>query len=117
MVSVSVGGRWRTSVDVTADTTWEQLKQLINQKTGLQSHAQRLTPSGEDESVACGLRDGDEVLCEWDNLGFGRHPLHYAGEFFSNPLHDTETARRHCHHHRRAVTHCSTYCILCEVVI
>ena len=80
-VSVSVGGLWRTSVDVTARTTWEQLKQLIQVKTAVPWDAQRLTPSGEDESAACGLGDGDEVMCEW-KLDNGGHPLHVAGDFF-----------------------------------
>ena len=81
-VSVSVGGLWRTSVDVTAETTWEQLKQLIQDKTAVPEDDQRLTPSGEDEFAACGLGDGDEVMCEWGKLPGGRHPLHYAGEDF-----------------------------------
>ena len=81
-VSVSVGGLWRTSVDVTADTTWKQLKQLILNKTAVPWHDQRLTPSGEDESAACGLGDGDEVMCEWGKLYDGKHPLHIAGEDF-----------------------------------
>ena len=81
-VSVSVGGLWRTSVDVTADTTWEELKQLIWNKTAVPQSYQRLTPSGEDESVACGLGDGDEVMCEWGKLYDGRHPLYFAGEDF-----------------------------------
>ena len=87
-VSVSVGGLWRTSVDVTAETTWEQLKLLIQVKTAVPMDKQRLTPSGEDESAACGLGDGDEVMCEWGKLGSGRHPLHRAGEdqsIWSNP--------------------------------
>ena len=79
MVSVSCGGLWRTSVTVTEDTTWEQLKQLIRTKTGIRESDQRLTPCGEDESVACGLGDGDEVMCEWE-LPSGGHPLHFAGE-------------------------------------
>ena len=81
-VSVSVGGLWRTSVDVTADTTWGQLKQLIWKKSAVPEDKQRLTPCGEEESVACGLGDGDEVMCEWGELGGGWHPLHYAGEEF-----------------------------------
>ena len=81
-VSVSVGGLWRTSVDVTADTTWKQLKRLIRNKTAVFEDEQRLTPCGADESVACGLGDGDEVMCEWGKLDRGRHPLHFAGEDF-----------------------------------
>ena len=41
-VSVSVGGLWRTSVDVTARTTWRQLKQLIEDKTAVPQSDQRL---------------------------------------------------------------------------
>ena len=63
-VSVSVGGLWRTSVDVTAYITWWQLRKLIRNKTGVEEIYQRLTPSGEDELAACGLGDGDEVMCE-----------------------------------------------------
>ena len=81
-VSVSVGGLWRTSVDVTADTTWEELKEMIQDKTAIRTYGQRLTPSCEDASAACGLGDGDEVMCEWVKLHFGRHPLHWAGEDF-----------------------------------
>ena len=81
-VSVSVGGLWRTSVDVTAETTWRQLKELIWNKTAVPMRDQRLTPSGEDESAACGLGDGDEVMCEWVKLPAGSHPLHFAGEDF-----------------------------------
>ena len=77
-VSVSVGGLWRTSVDVTADTTWWQLKELIWKKAAVPEDSQRLTPCGEDESVACGLGDDDEVMCEWGKLSDGRHPLHTA---------------------------------------
>ena len=80
-VSVSVGGLWRTSVDVNARTTWKQLKQLIEDKTAIWTYKQRLTPNGEDESAACGLGDGDEVMCEWE-LFNGWHPLHIAGEDF-----------------------------------
>ena len=78
-VGVSVGGLWRTSVSVTDTTTWDELKQLIRGKTGVLELQQRLTPDGEDENAACGLGDGDEVMCEW-KLPFGRHPLHEAGE-------------------------------------
>ena len=86
MVSVSVGSLWRTSVEVTADTTWGQLKLLIRDKTAVLENRQRLTPGGEDDSAACGLSDGDEVLCEWEDLGGGAHPLHIAGDkFISNP--------------------------------
>ena len=92
-VSVSVGGLWRTSVDVTADTTWQQLKQLIREKTAVPVSAQRLTPCCEEEWVECGLGDGDEVMCEWVKLNFGWHQLHYAGEEFCP--HQMPNAR-HC---------------------
>ena len=78
-VGVSVGGLWRTSVSVTDTTTWKKLKQLICSKTGVDGVYQRLTPDGEDWDAACGLGDGDEVMCEWELL-YGEHPLHYAGE-------------------------------------
>ena len=96
-VSVSVGGLWRTSVDVTADTTWVQLKQLIRDKTAVPVDKQRLTPSGKDESAACGLGDGDEVMCEWVKLPGGSHPLHYAGEDFCptpHPMPATDCAHQ-----------------------
>ena len=78
-VGVSVGGLWRTSVSVTEETTWSELKELIRNKTGVFAQYQRLTPDGEDEHAACGLGDGDEVMCEWE-LPYGSHPLHWAGE-------------------------------------
>ena len=78
-VGVSVGGLWRTSVSVTEETTWWQLKRLIRSKTGVPPWYQQLTPDGEDEHAACGLGDGDEVMCEWV-LPYGQHPLHRAGE-------------------------------------
>ena len=78
-VGVSVGGLWRTSVTVTEKTTWRVLKELIYKKTGLSYYTQRLTPYGEDLDAACGLGDGDEVMCEWE-LDEGWHPLHWAGE-------------------------------------
>ena len=78
-VGVSVGGLWRTSVSVTDATTWDELKQLICCVTGVPDGCQRLTPYGEDEDAACGLGDGDEVMCEWE-LPYGEHPLHFAGE-------------------------------------
>ena len=94
-VSVSVGGLWRTSVDVTADTTWEQLKQLIRNKTAIWESYQRLTPSGKRESAACGLGDGDEVMCEWGMLPAGWHPLHFAGEdFCPHPMPATDCAHQ-----------------------
>ena len=77
-VGVSVGGLWRTSVSVTEKTTSYELKQLIRSKTGVPSWAQRKTPD-ESEWSACGLGDGDEVMCEWE-LPNGSHPLHWAGE-------------------------------------
>ena len=95
-VSVCVGGLWRTSVDVTAKTTWWQLKLLIEVKTAVPMDKQRLTPSGE-EYAACGLGDGDEVLCEWEELLFGRHPLHFAGEDFCptpHPMPATDCAHQ-----------------------
>ena len=97
MVSVSVGGLWRTSVDVTARTTWKQLKELIWNKTAIRESAQRLTPSGEDETAACGLGDGDEVMCEWGRLVLGAHPLHCAGEDFCptpHPMPATDCAHQ-----------------------
>ena len=78
-VGVSVGGLWRTSVSVTEKTTWRELKQLIRSKTGVLTCYQRLTPYGEDLDAACGLGDGDEVMCDWELPG-GSHPLHCAGE-------------------------------------
>ena len=78
-VGVDVGGLWRTSVSVMGTTTWRELKRLIYNKTGVPLWAQRLTPYGEDENAACGLGDGDEVMCEW-KLHLGMHPLHYACE-------------------------------------
>ena len=78
-VGVSVGGLWRTSVSVTEETTWSELKRLIRNKTGVLDWCQRLTPDGEDEHAACGLGDGDEVMCECDP-DFGLHPLSLAGE-------------------------------------
>lgn len=96
-MSVSVGGLWRTSVDVTAETTWRQLKQLIRDKTGVEAIYQRLTPTGEDESAACGLGDGDEVMCEWRKLLACRHPLHFAGEDFCptpHPMPATDCAHQ-----------------------
>ena len=94
-VSVSVGGLWRTSLDVTAETTWRQLKELIQVKTAIPWHKQRLTPSGMDESAACGLGDGDEVMCEWGKLFYGLHPLHYAGEdFCPSPMPATDCAHQ-----------------------
>ena len=78
-VGVDVGGLWRTSVSVTEKTTWKELKELICIKTAVSDFSQRLTPDGEDEHAACGLGDGDEVMCEWELPG-GRHPLHDAGE-------------------------------------
>ena len=78
-MGVDVGGLWRTSVSVTDTTTWRELKQLIREKTGVLEITQRLTPNGEDEDAACGLGDGDEVMCEWE-LPYGWHPLHCAGE-------------------------------------
>ena len=98
-VSVSVGGLWRTSVDVAAGTTWWQLKQLIQDKTAIRTYDQRLTPSGEDESAACGLGDGDEVMCEWGKLPAGAHPLHDAGEDFCptpHPMPATDCAQDTC---------------------
>ena len=89
-VSVSVGGLWRTSVDVAADTTWKQLKQLIRDKTAIRTDDQRLTPSGKDALAACGLGDGDEVMCEWGMLPAGLHPLHFAGEEFCHPMPATD---------------------------
>ena len=80
-VSVSVGGLWRTSVDVTADTTWKQLKVLIYFKTAIPVPLQRLSPRGKNESATCRLGDGDEVMCEWVTAG-RHHPLHYAGGDF-----------------------------------
>ena len=77
-VGVDVGGLWRTSVSVMGTTTWRELKRLIRSKTGVY-YTQRLTPYGEDLDAACGLGDGDEVMCEWE-LDDGLHPLHYAGE-------------------------------------
>ena len=77
-VGVNVGGLWRTSVSVTDTTTWDELKQLIRSKTGVWEFNQRMTPDGERHSAACGLGDGDEVMCEWE-LG-SWHPLHCAGE-------------------------------------
>ena len=79
VVNVSIGGLWRTTVEVTADTTWLQLKQLIHIKAAVPELYQHLTPSG-DYSKACGLGDGDEVMCEWGDMQSGRHPLHLAGE-------------------------------------
>ena len=70
---------WPTSVSVTEETTWRELKDLICIKTAVSDYDQRLTPSGEDGSAACGLGDGDEVMCEW-KLPYGEHPLHRAGE-------------------------------------
>ena len=96
-VSVSVGGLWHTSVDVTAETTWEQLKELIQVKTAVPHVDQRLTPCGEDESAACGLGDGDEVMCEWGKLPYGSHPLHIAGEDFCptpHPMPATDCAHQ-----------------------
>ena len=78
-VGVSVGGLWRTSVSVTDATKWWELKRLICSKIGVHPMCQRLTPDGEDWSAACGLGDGDEVMCDW-KLPLGMHPLHYAGE-------------------------------------
>ena len=78
-VGVDVGGLWRTSVSVTGTTTWRELKRLICSKTGVPTWYQRLTPDGEDLDAACGLGDGDEVMCEWE-LPYGWHPLHCAGE-------------------------------------
>ena len=78
-VGVDVGGLWRTSVSVTEETTWKELKELIRNKTGIPEMCQRLTPDGERQWAACGLGDGDEVMCEWE-LPFGWHPLHDAGE-------------------------------------
>ena len=78
-VGVSVGGLWRTSVSVTEETTWSELKRLIWNKTGVHTWCQRLTPYGKDLHAACGLGDGDEVMCEWE-LPNCRHPLHRAGE-------------------------------------
>ena len=78
-VGVSVGGLWRTSVSVSDTTTWWKLKELIRKQTGVSYYTQRLTPYGEDEHAACGLGDGDEVMCEWE-LPNGSHPLHFAGE-------------------------------------
>ena len=92
-VSVSVGGLWRTSVDVAADTTWWQLKQLIQEKTAVPEDSQRLTPCGADKSVACGLGDGDEVMCEWGALASGGHPLHSAGEEFCHQMPNAATLR------------------------
>ena len=97
-VSVSVGGLWRTCVDVTARTTWRQLKQLIRDKTAVLLSAQRLTPSGENESVACGLGDGDEVMCEWVKLTGGSHPLHCAGEEFLPTPHPMPATTAHTRH-------------------
>ena len=96
-VSVSVGGLWHTSVNVAADTTWWQLKQLILNKTAVPLVDQRLTPIGEDSSAACGLGDGDEVMCEWVKLPGGVHPLHYAGEDFCptpHPMPATDCAHQ-----------------------
>ena len=89
---MSVGGLWHTSVNVTADTTWRQLKQLIREKTAVPEGLQRLRPCGADEAVACGLGDGDEVMCQWDHDN-GEHPLHDAGEEFCP--HQMPNAR-HC---------------------
>ena len=78
-MGVDVGGLWRTNVSVTETTTWDELKRLIRNKTGVPEVYERLTPDGEDGSAACGLGDGDEVMCEWE-LPDGWHPLHRAGE-------------------------------------
>ena len=45
-VGVSVGGLWRTSVSVTDTTTWDELKELIRNKTGVLERYQRLTQDG-----------------------------------------------------------------------
>ena len=76
---MNVGGLWRTRVTVTDSTTWEELKQHIFKKTAVPRNKQRLTPRGEMESAACGLGDGDEVMCEWGELDVGEHPLHHVG--------------------------------------
>ena len=75
-VSVNVGGYWRTSVSITEAATWDELKQLIWERTGVPDWRQRLTPNGEaDEAVGA----VDEVMCEWGELASGQHPLHVAG--------------------------------------
>ena len=95
MVSVCVDGLWRTSED-TVDTTWSELKNLICNKTAIPDDLLWLTPSSEDESEACGLSNGDEVMCEWA-LVFGRHPLHFAGNDFC-PRTRWNTLSMHCPH-------------------
>lgn len=82
MVTICVGGLWRTSIPITAKTTWWELKSMITRKTAVPVHHQRLTPDNEkdDDWTPVGLDDGDDVLCEWGILDHGRHPLHWAAE-------------------------------------
>lgn len=73
-INISVGGLWRTTIEITETTTWEQLRALIDRATGLPTTMQLITPSMGENT---GLTDGDELMVEWHERA-GNHPLHYA---------------------------------------
>lgn len=78
-ISVSVGGLWRVDVRITKHTTWKELKQWMQEATGVPIECQQLTPSGDD-NTAINLVDGDETLVEWRVPDRDKkwHPLHEA---------------------------------------
>ena len=51
---------------------------LVYHATGIPPECQRLTRKGNPEFIPCLLVDGDELICDWEELA-DKHPLHHAG--------------------------------------
>jgi len=75
-ISVNVGGLWRTSVELKEGATWWDLRNEIENVTGIWQFWQKLEPTDENNNK-CFLEEGDDVYCNWKLPG-GAHPLHYT---------------------------------------
>ena len=80
-VRVGVGGLWPAYVVLPPGATWQKVKELISEATGITPSCQRLwgrSEGREHDLELCGLEEGDELECEWE-LMHGDHPLHSVG--------------------------------------
>ncbi len=85
VITISVDGLWRATVDVPEDTTWSHLQEVIYRETGVFKDYQRISSPSRPDVFYDGplhFEEGDEVAFEWQ-FPRGEHPLHGAARLGS----------------------------------
>ena len=86
VVSVSIGGVWRTGVEITAETTWRQLKALIEDKIQVRDLPE-VWNTKMQQYLGLSTKGNDAMGCmqdiHWTDGSFGYFPSYTLGAIYA----------------------------------